>query len=270
MATKDGTAEILDMADERAKRRGPELVPGDFETAGAFLRALREAAGLDLDEVVNRTHIKHGHLDAIEASNAAGLPARPYAIGFVKAYAEFLGADAVIVIRRFKEDVGYAAPAPVETEKIEAPAARTAGENHDLSLWAVAAVIAFIIWCAFQLTRPPESGPDGAAAHSGAAAIKPAADALEVVEAQILNRVDPVYPRRCEAGARDIETVDVAFTITADGRTAGERAVRASNVCFEQAALNAIKRWRFQPRTVDGAPRPAYDQRYRFRFERPL
>lgn len=269
MATTEGTAEILDMEDERAKRRAPEHALGDFETAGAYLKSMREAAGLDLDEVVEKTHIRRTHLAAIEENNSAALPARAYAIGFVRAYARFLGADPNAVIARFKEDAGYVAPAAVEAEKFDPASRRAESDNRDLSLWAVAAVVAFIIWCAFQLTRPQEASP-GDAADATPSATTMTSTAIEVVEASIIKRIEPVYPHRCETGAKDVETVDVAFNITSDGRVAGERVVRSSNACFERAALNAVRRWEFAPRTVDGAARPAYDQRYRFRFDRPL
>ncbi|HNS86093.1 MAG TPA: energy transducer TonB, partial [Parvularculaceae bacterium] len=88
-------------------------------------------------------------------------------------------------------------------------------------------------------------------------------------EAAIIERIEPVYPPGCEAGAAAIETIDIAFTVTPDGAVVSERVVASSNSCFDRAALNAVKRWRFSPRTIDGAPRPAFEQQANFRFDRP-
>ena len=89
------------------------------------------------------------------------------------------------------------------------------------------------------------------------------------MEAAILERAEPVYPPVCEASAAVAESVDVAFTITPDGAVVSERIVQSTNDCFNRAALNAVKRWRFSPRTIDGEPRPAFEQQASFRFDRP-
>jgi TonB family protein len=57
--------------------------------------------------------------------------------------------------------------------------------------------------------------------------------------------------------------------VTPAGRVVSERVIKSSNHCFERAGLNAVKRWRFEPRTIDGAPRPAFEQQASFRFVRP-
>lgn len=77
-----------------------------------------------------------------------------------------------------------------------------------------------------------------------------------IVEARLIRSIGPDYPNRCERRAEPLETVSVIFDVTAAGRPANTRVTGASNSCFEGAAVRAISKWRFNPRTVDGAPRP--------------
>jgi TonB family protein len=86
-----------------------------------------------------------------------------------------------------------------------------------------------------------------------------------VVPAATLKRtreVQPVYPR--DAERNKIEGwVDVEFTIAADGTTQN-LAVRAAEPrdVFEQAAIDSVQRWRFEPILSDGV---AVSQRARMR-----
>lgn len=91
-----------------------------------------------------------------------------------------------------------------------------------------------------------------------------------VVEARPIDAHSPIYPPKCEADARADERVEVGFTVKVDGKIAAERVLSATNPCFERAALNAVRRWTYAPRTVDGTPQPAFEQRHTFVFKRPL
>ncbi|MDH3590193.1 MAG: energy transducer TonB [Gammaproteobacteria bacterium] len=69
-----------------------------------------------------------------------------------------------------------------------------------------------------------------------------------------LVQVSPRYPRIAEH--KGIEGwVDVEFTIRADGTVSDPVVVAAEPpMVFERSAMNAIVRWKFKPRVVDGTP----------------
>jgi len=82
-------------------------------------------------------------------------------------------------------------------------------------------------------------------------------------------KVPPVYPPRAmRAGIEGVVTVE--FTITAAGKVADPRIIKADPPkMFDRAVLRAIKKWKFQPRVVDGkaVPRRA-TQDIRFRLNK--
>ena len=71
---------------------------------GELLRERREDLGLDLDEIGAMLRIKPSYLAALEQGRSHDLPGPTYAIGFVRAYADFLGLDSEQVLARFKAE----------------------------------------------------------------------------------------------------------------------------------------------------------------------
>lgn len=67
-----------------------------------------------------------------------------------------------------------------------------------------------------------------------------------------LVRIPPRYPR--SAARRNIEgKVKVAFTITKDGQVRDPRVIESiPEGVFDKAAINAIKKWKFNPKFVAG------------------
>lgn len=376
--SQEKVAEIIDLSASR------KALEADKETAGDFLRAARSAAGLDIAGVSEEIKVKPAHLEAIEANEASRLPAIPYAVGFVKVYAQFLGLDADAVVRQFKRDIGAGegaiGPALNEAEAREGRPDFSEGARLG-SIFGVIAIVVFMIWAAIQVAgtaertavrseSAPERGvvvvdetaaapqprvalrdadtspavvvtegalpmtpaardtprTDNATSAAAletaedvqtsraapAAAPAPASAILEdpapdesalsdvettpapaqtdapprpapesaparreapppapvVVAARLKRSIAPRYPNACDRGAEALEKVDVIFDITAEGRPANARVVSSSNDCFNEAALDALKRWRFDPRTLDGAARPDLAKRATLNFRR--
>jgi hypothetical protein len=71
----------------------------------AILKAYREAYGLDLPEISEHLRIRAHYLGMLEDGRYDELPARPYAIGFVRSYAKYLGLPVEDMVQRFREEI---------------------------------------------------------------------------------------------------------------------------------------------------------------------
>jgi cytoskeletal protein RodZ len=85
-----------------AGMRDERVPPG--ETVGSSLRAARFRLGQELSDVAAVLRIRAPYLQAIEEGQFQALPGVPYAIGFVRTYAEHLGLDGAEIVRRFKSE----------------------------------------------------------------------------------------------------------------------------------------------------------------------
>lgn len=85
--------------------------PGPY-LAGAMLRQQREARRLDLTVVAAALRIRPAYLDALEAGRPDELPGAVYAIGFIRAYADYLGLDSREMLRLFKQEATLLAAKP--------------------------------------------------------------------------------------------------------------------------------------------------------------
>lgn len=81
------------------------------------MRAAREAAGLSLEQLGEKTRIRARHLEALEAGDFASLPGRTYALGFARTYARAVGLDDGEIVTAMRAEYSGAMPEP------EAPAA---------------------------------------------------------------------------------------------------------------------------------------------------
>lgn len=120
----------------------PSLAAGPH--IGAALRAIREFKGHSIDFIAGATRVRPNHLAAIEAFDLERLPSRPFAIGYIRAYAEALGQDPEVAVERFKRET------PPPEVSLRAPvgddfrsAGRSAGLLVVIGLLVLASVIAW-------------------------------------------------------------------------------------------------------------------------------
>ncbi len=144
-----GAATSSALARIRASR--PALDPEGH--VGAALRDLRLRFDLSLDQVAEATKIRPAHISALEAFDFDHLPARPFTIGYLRAYAEVLGLDAGDVVARFK----------LEAPRIDTDLHAPAGVAHQRSRrggWiAAAAAMAAIAILGWNFSRHAWAAP---------------------------------------------------------------------------------------------------------------
>lgn len=158
--------QTLRLVDTYGSKTGPS--PDNYETLGAYLRAIREHRGLTLAELAKETRIRRLYLAAIEDGDRSALPSRPFAIGYVRSYARQLGLDGELAVARFKLDWPEAAEPlrnPVGVEHDE-----TDNDARKPLIWAgvTVVVVALGLWNIAQRTlindAPPATGLDPAVA----------------------------------------------------------------------------------------------------------
>ena len=115
-------------------------------SVGAELHQARLTAGFELQEVSNSLRIRRAHLEALEEERYGDLPGAPYAVGFVRSYAKFLGLDGDAVVARFKDEADNVDGPP----KLDFPAPADEGRMPKTWLIVVALVLAGVAYGGWQ------------------------------------------------------------------------------------------------------------------------
>jgi cytoskeleton protein RodZ len=142
-------------------------------SAGERLREARHKLNLTLEQAAERTRVRSDYLDAIETMDPRGLPARAYAIGYLRTYASFLNLDAGGIVEQFKREVD------TETGRAQPSAAAKTRDPIKLPRGAIGALLILAAvggaawWYSEQfaggtgltnMPSPPDAAPDWARA----------------------------------------------------------------------------------------------------------
>lgn len=119
-----------------------------LETVGQDLHAARLRRGEDIASAARILKIRKDHLEALEEDRFSALPGRAYAVGFVRAYAGYLGLDPPQTVERFKQEI-----AGRDEQSKTAGFPETREESRLPHGWVVIAaiVIALIAYGVYQL-----------------------------------------------------------------------------------------------------------------------
>lgn len=125
-------------------------------TLGAYLTAAREHKRETLTAVADRTRIRIAHLKAIETDDFDALPSRPFAVGYVRAFARALDLDAEAAVERFRREH------PDRDTPLQAPVGMTkeADDRRPVILAAAGALlVAVVLWNVAQRILHTEEAP---------------------------------------------------------------------------------------------------------------
>lgn len=180
------TLRLVDPLVDRA-----EPAPGAFQSVGEYLKAVRERRGHSLVEVADATRVRRAYLEAIEQGNHSALPSRPFAIGYVRAYAKALDLDAEAAAERYRGE------APDQSEALRAPV----GVKHDrperrplFFVGAAVLVIAVVGWNVAQRVFTAKPAPSSAAAPAPTVVEAPAPQGPIALGAPIPAPADQTTP----------------------------------------------------------------------------
>ena len=160
---------------------------------GAGLKAVREAKGLSVENVAEATRVRRHYLACLEAMDIAQLPSRPFAIGYVRAYARELGLDEELAVARFKEDV----PDP-EAAGLREPVGVPSERDPRIGLIIAGATVvigAIVLWNVAQRGMAAKAPPQPAAVEAPApVVVAPAQVSLgEALPPPVESTIPPPY-----------------------------------------------------------------------------
>jgi cytoskeleton protein RodZ len=111
--------EASDAVPAESVQQAPETVVAP-PSAGAQLRALREARGWTVDQVANQLNLAARQIDALEQDNYAALPGMVIVRGFIRTYAKLLQADAAPILAAIQGEGAAVSAAPSPTRSVKA------------------------------------------------------------------------------------------------------------------------------------------------------
>ncbi|MGH6659040.1 MAG: helix-turn-helix domain-containing protein, partial [Sphingomicrobium sp.] len=152
-----------------------ESVDNGVPTVGDQLRAARAKKKLSLEDIAARTRIPLRHLESIEASDWAHLPAATYTVGFAKSYAAAVDLDRTEIGDQLRAEMGNPRAVPVAPEVFEpADPARTMPKGLVVgAIIAVLLLVGLMSW--FNSRSLSENGEPELNLAAAAPATSPAA-----------------------------------------------------------------------------------------------
>jgi cytoskeleton protein RodZ len=148
------TEKPVEKQSRNARRIHLRAVRGEkaLETVGSELRAARLKKGDELDAVATKLKIRKDILQALEESDYDRHPPKVYAIGFVRAYARYLGLDAGVMVERYKAEI--AGRGVDRAPQLNFPEHNDESGFPFVTSFLVLAVVGLLGYGAWNLTQP--------------------------------------------------------------------------------------------------------------------
>ena len=178
------------------------------KSTGDKLREAREALGLTLGDIANRTRVPTRHLEAIENGDYGSLPSPTYTVGFAKSYARAVGLDEKAIAAEVRNNPHLPLPPVTDYETFEP---RDAKRVPSFGLAAIAGligglvVIGAILWYGTGMFRGSSEPVTAPVENTIAAAPEPTATATPVSGGQVtLTATDSVWLRVYDATGKTL------------------------------------------------------------------
>jgi cytoskeleton protein RodZ len=192
-----------------------EAVAAGGASAGAELRAAREASGQSLADVAAKTRIPQRHLEAIERDDFNALPSTTYSVGFARAFARTVGADEVSIAALVRSQLEQGGRERSEYQAFQ-PADPARVPPRTLA-WT-AAIVAVLILAGFALWRASLDGsaeaPPAAPAVANAPAAQPKAGPAPAAAPAngpvVLTATDAVWIKVTDASGKSLIQKEMA------------------------------------------------------------
>ena len=184
----------------------------EVASVGARLRAAREEKGLALEEVAALTRIPTRHLQSLEQSDWASLPAPTYTMGFAKSYAAAVGLDRVEIGDQLRAEMGGVRATPADAEVFEAadPARNMPKWLVLAAILAVIVIVAGLTWYNKRSLQPDEQqvaappAEQAAPANQTASAAAPASALAPAQGPVAITANEPVWIQVYEKGGKTL------------------------------------------------------------------
>lgn len=176
---------------------------------GAELRAAREAKGLSLATLAQRTRVQKRILEAIESNDLSAIPPKPFGRGFVRSYAQEVDLDPSNTVHHyFAQFPASVPPVAHEAENTRVAAPSFEWPSHWAGFGTALAIILLLVAAAVLREPSGESRSEQGAVGTSGEAPKPVATASVAASAPA-PALAPVPAARSSAAP-----VRLAFTVT--------------------------------------------------------
>jgi len=117
-------------------------MPVDSDSLGSYLRQERIRQQVSLQDIAATTKIQLKFLEALENDAYDQLPASPFVVGFLRAYAQYIALDPEMVLTAYR--ALHRAPEPLEVARRPVPAPPAPPRQHLMRLGVFLAVFGLI------------------------------------------------------------------------------------------------------------------------------
>ncbi len=181
------------------------------QPVGTVLSKAREYYGLSITDVEHALHIRGSYLEALESGDMTALPGRVYAVGFIRAYSDFLQLDSDKILYLFKQQyLGNAGQKPV----LHFPIAASESKAPTMPVIAGSIVALVLILGGLLAVAPSKHSYEVPAAEQVMAASDIKQNAGDVMEmAQAAGIVEAIEPAAGDAAApaMDRQAISLLF-----------------------------------------------------------